>query len=118
MTTDPLIPAAVKIAAKRAALKTAAQAARGAGASIVAAIGLSLIGVDWLVVAGTAGASVITVVWAGVDAYLDKINNGIPAEYTDVALVKQALATTSESVADQETAVARVLRRDLRNEER
>ena len=111
MTTEPLVPAAVKLAAKRAALKTAAQSARGAGAAIVTAIGASILGVDWIVVVGIAGASVITVAWAGIDAYLDKIHNGIPAEYNDVALVKQAVVTTEEAAASVETALQRVAAR-------
>lgn len=114
--TESIIPASVKIAAKRAALKTAAQSARGAGAAVVGAIGLSLIGVDWLLVAGIAGASVITVVWAGVDAYLDKIHNGIPGEYTDAVLVKQAVLEPTEALANTDAAVSRVLRRDLKGE--
>lgn len=113
--TDPLIPAAVKVAAKRAALKTASQTARGAGAAVIAAIGASVLGVDWLLVAGIAGSGVITVIWAGTDAYLDKIHNGIPDEYSDVALVKQAVLEPDEAAADVETAVQRVLRRDLKN---
>lgn len=79
--SDEIVTPAVKLAAKRAAVKTAAQAARGAGAAIVATIGASILGVDWVVVAGTAAASLITVAWSAVDAYLDKIHNGIPAEY-------------------------------------
>lgn len=115
--TDPIIPAATKLAAKRAALKTAAQAARGAGAAVVAAIGASLFGVDWLLVAGIAGAGVITVVWAGADAYLDKMHNGIPGEYTDVALVKQAVVEPVEALANTDAAVTRVLlRRDMKGE--
>lgn len=106
--TDQIIPAAVKLAAKRAAIKTAAQSARGAGAAVLAAIGTTLLGVDWLTVAGIAGGGVVTVVWAGADAYLDKIRNGIPVEYTDVALVKQAVVEPIEAVADQEAAIARV----------
>lgn len=115
--TENIIPASVKLAAKRAALKTAAQSARGAGASIVGAIGLSLIGVNWIIVAGIAGASVITVAWAGVDAYLDKIHNGIPAEYTDAVVVKQTVLEPVEALANTDAAVARVLlRRDLKGE--
>lgn len=118
MTTDPLIPAAVKLAAKRAALKTAAQAARGAGAAVVAAIGASLIGVDWLIVGATAGASVITVVWAAIDAYLDKINNGIPSEYSDVTLAKVSVQEPRQTEINVDHAVARVLlRSDLKNKE-
>ncbi|WP_336632569.1 MULTISPECIES: hypothetical protein [unclassified Microbacterium] len=112
--TDRIIPAAVKLAAKRAAVKTAAQSARGAGAAVVAAIGASVLGVDWMLVAGVAGAGVVTVVWAGADAYLDKIRNGIPVEYTDATLVEQATLTEDAQLADQEAAVSRVLRRDPR----
>lgn len=83
--SEKIIPEATKLAAKRAGVKTAAQSARGAGAAVVAAIGTTLLGVDWVLVAGVAGASVITVVWAGVDAYLDKIHNGIPVEYVAAA---------------------------------
>lgn len=93
--TETVISPGVKLAAKRAAIKTAAQTARGAGAAIVAAIGTTILGVDWLLVAGTAGASVITVAWAAVDAYLDKIHNGIPEEYTNAG-IDQRFAQDSE----------------------
>lgn len=75
---------ALQAAAIRAGLRTAAQAARGAGAAIVASIGVSLAGVDWAVTAAVAGASAITVVWAGVDAYLGMVSKGVPSEYQDV----------------------------------
>lgn len=115
MDEESLIPAAVKIAAKRAALKTAAQASRGAGAAVVAAIGATVLGVDWLLVAGIAGSGVVTVVWAGLDAYLDKIRNGIPAEYEDAALVKQSEQDRADASAGVDNAVSRVLlRRDLK----
>lgn len=80
-TTDD---AALNAAAVRAGIRTAAQAARGAGAAIVVTIGASLIGVNWIVVGATAAASAITVTWAGVDAYLGMISNGVPKEYQDV----------------------------------
>lgn len=77
--------AALHAAAVKAGLRTAAQAARGAGAALVTAIGASLLGVDWIAVAALAGGSVISVTWAGVDAYLGMISKGVPAEYQDVA---------------------------------
>lgn len=89
--SEAIIPAATKLAAKRAAIKTAAQAARGAGAAVVAAIGTTIFGVDWLVVAGIAGSGVVTVTWAAADAYLDKIRNGIPAEYVEAGLAEAAI---------------------------
>lgn len=72
---------ALHAAAVRAGLKTAAQTARGTGAAVLAAIGATVIGVDWTIVGGIAGAGLITTVWAGADAYLDKIGNGLPVEY-------------------------------------
>lgn len=81
-THDKLLQAA----AIKAGIRTAAQAARGAGVAVVATVGASLLGVDWLVVAATAGASAITVAWAGADAYLNIIANGIPAQYVDAGL--------------------------------
>ena len=77
--------AALNAAAIKAGLRTAAQTARGAGAAVIAAIGASVLGVDWLLVAGIAGSGVVTTVWAGVDAYLGMISKGVPSEYQDVA---------------------------------
>ena len=78
---------ALHAAAVRAGIRTAAQSARGAGAAIVVSIGVSIIGVDWIVVGATAVASVINVSWAGIDAYLGMISSGVPKEYQDVQFV-------------------------------
>lgn len=114
MTTDPIVPAAVKLAAKRGFIRTATQSL--ASVIPIAAIAIPTTGDALLGLGlGVAGA-VVTAILAGSASALSIISNGIPREYTDVTLVKQALATTSESVADQESAVARVLlRRDLKN---
>lgn len=77
--------AALNAAAIKAGIRTAAQAARGAGAAVVVAIGSTVVGVDWLVVGGIVGAGVVTTVWAGIDAYLGILSKGVPAEYQDVA---------------------------------
>ncbi len=100
--SEKIIPEATKLAAKRAAIKTAAQSARGAGAAVVAAIGASLLGVDWIVVAGIAGSGVVTVAWAAADAYLDKIRNGIPGEYVEAALADAAAADGFDDGAEGE----------------
>lgn len=76
---------ALHAAAVRAGIRTAAQSARGAGAAIVAAIGATVLGVNWVALAGVAGASIVNVAWSGVDAYLGIINGGVPREYQDVA---------------------------------
>ena len=75
---------ALHAAAVRAGIRTSAQALRGAGAALVVSIGSTIIGVDWIVVGATAAASAITVAWAGFDAYLGMISNGVPKEYQDV----------------------------------
>lgn len=87
--SEKIVSDKLKLAAKRAALKTMAQTARPAGAAIVTAIGASVFGVDWALVAGTAGASIITVVWAGADAYLDKMENGLPDEYVAAGIEQE-----------------------------
>ncbi len=80
---------ALHAAAVRAGIRTSAQAARGAGAAIVASIGASVLGVDWVSVGGVAAASAITTAWAGIDAYLGMIRGGVPAEYQDINFGKE-----------------------------
>ncbi|MFD4111631.1 hypothetical protein ACFWWU_36570 [Streptomyces sp. NPDC058650] len=99
--------AARHAAAVRAGIRTAAQAARGAGVAIVGIIGTTIIGVDWLVVAGVGAASVITVVWSGLDAYLGIIANGVPEAYQDAALAEQQFRTTDERQTAIDDAVER-----------
>lgn len=118
--TDPIIPAAVKLAAKRAFIRTMFQ-----GYESVLAIGLSanvVVGlirgeVDVLVLAVTGAVTLLAPPLAGLRSWLNITRNGIPKDYEDVALVKQAVVSDSESAADQDAAVQRVLRRDLKNRE-
>lgn len=104
--------AALHRAAVRAGLRTAAQSARGAGVAILGAIGTTVVGVEWGVVAGIAGASAITVAWAGLDAYLGVIEKGVPAEYTvnakDDALAGLAELDETERLASIGAASSRV----------
>lgn len=111
--TDPLVPTAVKTAAKRAFIRTMFQ-----GYESVLAIGLSanvvisLVRgeVDVLTLGVTAAVTVLAPPLAGLRSWLNITRNGIPKDYADVTLVKQA-------IADQNAAVSRVLRRDLKNKE-
>lgn len=117
MTTDPLVPAAVQLAAKRGFIRTAAQslatgfAVPGALTLVLTGDGLLALGVG---VAGLAFNALVN----GAQSALSIISNGIPKDYADVTLVQQAVVTQSEAIADQESAVQRVcLRRDLKNKE-
>lgn len=121
MTTDPLVPAAVQLAAKRAFIRTLFQGyesvlAIGLSANIV--LGLIRGEVDVLTLGVTAAVTVLAPPLAGLRSWLNITRNGIPKDYADVTLVQQAVVTQSEAIADQESAVQRVyLRRDLKNKE-
>lgn len=121
MTTDPLVPAAVQLAAKRAFIRTMFQGyesvlAIGLSANIV--LGLIRGEVDVLTLGVTAAVTVLAPPLAGLRSWLNITRNGIPKDYADVTLVQQAVVTQSEAIADQESAVQRVyLRRDLKNKE-
>lgn len=120
MTTESIVPAAVKLAAKRAFIRTMFQ-----GYESVLAIGLSanlVVGlirgeVDVLVLGVTGAVTLLAPPLAGLRSWLNITRNGIPKDYEDVTLVKQAIGTESEATSDQDAAVQRVLRRDLKNRE-
>lgn len=112
--TDPIVPEAVKLAAKRGFIRTATQSLASVipiTAIAIPTTGDALLGLGL----GVAGA-IVTAILAGSASSLSIVSKGIPEDYADVTLVKQALATQTESIADQDAAVTRVqLRRDLKN---
>ncbi|MGW9270810.1 hypothetical protein [Microbacterium sp. NPDC055599] len=120
MTTDPIVPAAVRLAAKRAFVRTTFQAyaaTLGAGISVTVVLGIITGQVDIVATAVQFGVAVAAPPLAGLVAWLNVTSNGIPKDYADVVLVQQALATETAALADQESAVHRVqLRRDLKGE--
>jgi hypothetical protein len=111
MTTDPIVPAATLLAAKRAFVRTMFQ-----GYETVLAVGLSanlVVGlvrgeVDMLVLGVTAAVALISPPLAGLRSWLNITRNGIPEEYEDVALVKQATSSTAAAESDLESAMQRV----------
>lgn len=113
MTVDPIVPAAVKLAAKRGFIRTATQSL--ASVIPIAAIAIPTTGDALLGLGLGAAGAIVTAILAGSASALSIVSNGIPKDYADVTLVKQALATNTESIADQNAAVSRVLRRDLKN---
>lgn len=115
--TDPIIPEATKLAAKRGFIRTTAQAlsatlTTGISATVVLSVVTGQVDVIPTVV--TLGVALVSPVIAGAASYLSIMSNGIPQDYTDVTLVAQAGLTTEASIADQDAAVSRVLRRDLK----
>lgn len=115
MNTDPLIPAAVQLAAKRGFIRTATQSL--SAVIPIAAIAIPTTGDALLGIGLAVGGALVTAALAGAASALSIVSNGIPKDYEDVALVKQAVGTESEAVSEQDAAVQRVLlRRDLRGE--
>ena len=117
MSTDPIVPAAVKLAAKRAFVRTTYQAyaaTLAAGISYAIIIGLVTGQVDPLATGIHFGVALASPPLAGLVAWLNVTSNGIPKDYTDVALVKQAVNDPDEAAGDIETAMQRVqFRSDL-----
>lgn len=116
--TDEIIPAAEKLAAKRAFIRTTYQAYAAtlstglpSAAAIVAVIQNPT---GWLLAGITVGLALVSPLVAGAAAYAQN-RGGLPQEYRDATLVHQAVVGESEAVADQDAAIARVqLRRDLK----
>jgi len=111
MTIDPIIPAAVKLAAKRAFVRTTYQAyaaTLGAGVSATVILGIITGQVDPVATAVQFGVAVAAPPLAGLVAWLNVTSNGIPKDYTDVALVKQAVNDPAKAASDIETAMQRV----------
>lgn len=113
MNTDPIVPAAVRLAAKRGFIRTATQSLASVipiTAIAIPTTGDALLGVGL----GVAGA-IVTALLAGSASALSIVSKGIPEDYADVTLVKQAVLTPSESATDIDAAVERVaFRRNLR----
>ncbi|EYT61621.1 hypothetical protein [Microbacterium sp. UCD-TDU] len=113
--TDPIVPAATKLAAKRGFIRTATQSL--ASVIPIAAITIPTTGDALLGVGLAAAGAVATAVLAGAASALSIISNGIPKDYADVTLVKQATIEPVEALANTDAAVSRVLlRRDLKGE--
>lgn len=109
--TDPIIPAATKLAAKRGFIRTATQSL--ASVIPIAAITIPTTGDALLGVGLAAAGAVATAVLAGAASALSIVSNGIPKDYADVTLVRQAVLDAPEAEASVEIAVQRVtLRRD------
>ncbi|MEW1990696.1 hypothetical protein [Microbacterium sp. NPDC078849] len=118
MSTDPIVPAAVRLAAKRAFVRTTYQAyaaTLAAGISVTVVLGIVTGQIDVVATAVQFGVALAAPPLAGLVAWLNVTSNGIPKDYVDVALVEQAFATDEDARDRVQTAVQRVsLRRDRR----
>lgn len=110
-TIDPLVPAAVRLAAKRAFVRTTYQAyaaTLGAGISATVILGIITGQLDPIATAIQAGVAIAAPPLAGLVAWLNVTSNGIPKDYTDVALVKQAVEPSPDAMIAVQNAVVRV----------
>jgi hypothetical protein len=86
--TEPIVPPAAQVAAKRAFIRTTAQ---GYATSITGSLVLSIVSLltnpgDWLLVVVAVITAVVTPLAAGAAAYWSWIAKGIPDDYAMVAL--------------------------------
>lgn len=111
MTTS-VIPAALNLAAKRAFIRTTYQAYAATLTtgipSAAAIVALIQDPTGWLLAGVTLALAVVSPPLAGLASFASIISKGLPADYGDVTLVGQAVVSESESVADQQAALARV----------
>lgn len=116
MTTDPIVPAAVKLAAKRGFIRTATQSL--ASVIPIAAIAIPTTGDALLGLGLGAAGAIVTAILAGSASALSIVSNGIPREYSDVTLAKVSVQEPREVETNVDAAVNRVLlRSDLKNKE-
>ena len=112
MSTESIVPAATRLAAKRAFVRTTFQAyaaTLGAGISATVILGIVTGQVDPIATAVQFGVAVAAPPLAGLVAWLNVTSNGIPRDYSDVALVEQAEQGTEQTEADLSAAVRRVI---------
>ncbi len=77
--TDQIVPAAVKLAAKRGFIRTATQSL--SAAIPTSAIAIVLSGDWWLGVGLGVASAIATALMAGAASYLSIISKGVPEEY-------------------------------------
>lgn len=91
--SDQIIPAPVRLAAKRAFVRTTYQAyaaTLGAGIAVTAILAIVRGDVDLIETAITAGVALASPPLAGLAAYLDVSSKGIPQDYVPAAIRQEA----------------------------
>ena len=105
---DPIVPAATKLAAKRAFIRTTLQGLEGlliGNISATTVIALIRGEIDWLVLAVTAAVTLIAPLIAGVRAWVSITRKGIPADYEAATLAKHSVLTPVEQQTDVQHAL-------------
>ena len=106
--TDPIVPAATKLAAKRGFVRTTAQAyAATLGGGITATAVLAIVNgeVDILTTAITLGVALVSPLLAGAASYASILSSGIPGDYQSATLAKHSVLTPVEQATDVNHAV-------------
>jgi hypothetical protein len=109
---EKIIPEAVRLAAKRAFVRTTANAyaaTLSAGLPTAAAI-VQLVRdpSGWLLAGVTVGLALVTPVLAGGASYLSFLSKGIPGDYADGAVSELAVLDDADRNAEVQAAWARV----------
>lgn len=90
--TDHVIPAATKLAAKRAFVRTTTQAygaTLSGGVAVTTILAVVTGEVSLLVTAVTAGVALVSPIVAGLASYFDITSKGIPEDYVGAAIVQR-----------------------------
>jgi len=109
--TDPIVPAATKLAAKRGFVRTLSQGYYSALAGLtLSAVGIGLIAVvhgevDLLPTVVTVAAWLLSPVVGAAASYFDIMSKGIPGDYQTATLAKHSVLTTVEQATDVNHAV-------------
>lgn len=87
--TTAIVPAAVRIAAGRAFIRTLTRGYAGAipAGGVTAAALLSLSHPDWTIIAASAGAWLLAPAISAFASWLSILSNGVPSDYTNVVTV-------------------------------
>lgn len=101
--TDPIVPAATKLAAKRAALRTFYQTL--SSAIPIGAITIGVTGDWWIGVGLGAAGAVASALLAAAAAYAETSARGIPDDYRDATLAQHSVLDPDEQATDLNHAV-------------
>lgn len=115
--TESIVPAAVKLAAKRGFVRTTTQALAATlttGVSAAAVLRVVTGETEIVPTVITLAVALVSPFIAGLASYLTITSQGIPGEYKDATLTELAEKPVTEQDVDVADAVSRTLRRDLR----
>lgn len=104
--SEPVVPAATKLAAVRGFIRTASQSL--AAVIPIAAVTIPTTSDAWIGIGLAVASALAGALLAGIASALSIISKGIPGEYTDVALATQSQMSPEERERDLQAALNRV----------